>query len=137
MKRTIATSFLFLLPINLCFMYGELFHLNLSVISFGLSMANHSHNFFTHDIQRKNIIRFLDQYVNGFNLIYTYYSALTNMNCIVFGTTNLVIVSTIYLCFLLPTQTEKYNEKQKTLHALWHFLGICGMTYYKWACLYG
>jgi hypothetical protein len=137
MKRTIATSFLFLLPINLCFMYGELFHLNMTVISFGLSVANHSHTFFTHDIKRKNIIRFIDQYFNGFNLFYTYYCALTNMNCIVFGTTNLIIVSCIYLYFLLPTKTENYTEKQKTIHALWHFLSIFGMTYYKWKCLYG
>jgi hypothetical protein len=135
MKRTIASSFLFLLPINMCYMYGKLFHLNLSVICFGLSVANHSHTFFTHDIKRKKVINLLDQYINGFNLFYTWYTAINSFNCIVYATTNIFIISYIYFLYLLPTKTENYTEKQKTLHALWHFISIFSMTHCNWVCI--
>jgi hypothetical protein len=135
MKRTIATSFLFLLPINICFIYGDWFQFNILTIGFGLSVANHSHNFFTHDMVRKNIINRLDQIVNGFNLFYPYYTALTSFYCFLYGTTNIFIISYIFLRYLLHTKTENYTPEQKTLHALWHVIFICGMTHYKWTCM--
>jgi hypothetical protein len=136
MKRTIMTSFLFLLPINLCFMYGKWFQLNLLTIGMGLSVANHSHNFFTHDMIRKKVINRLDQIINSFNLFYPYYNALTSVNCFLYGTTNVFIISYIFLRYLLHTETENYTEKQKTLHALWHILFICSMSHCQWVCMY-
>lgn len=136
MKRTIATSFLFLLPINLCFIYGEWFHFNILTIGMGLSIANHSHSFFTHDIVRKNVINKLDCIINGFNLFYPYYTALTSFNCVLYGTINVFIISFIFSRFLMFTKTENYTENQKTLHALWHVLFICSMTHYKLVCVY-
>ena len=136
MKRTIATSFLFLLPINICFIYNDFFHLNLSAICLGLSVANHSHIFFTHDMVRKNGVRLLDQVANGFNLFYTFYTALTSFNCFLYGTTNVFILSYIFLRYLLHTKTENYTPEQNTLHALWHCMVIFSMSHYKCACLY-
>ena len=136
MKRTIATSFLFLLPINVCYIYGDLFNLNLSVICLGLSAANHSHFYFTHDMVRKNGIRLLDQIANGFNLFYSFYTALTSFNCFLYGTTNVLVISYIFYRYLMYTKTENYTENQKTLHALWHFIVIFSMTHYKCSCLY-
>jgi hypothetical protein len=136
MKRTIATSFLFLLPINMCYIYADLFHLNLSVICLGLSVANHSHNFFTHDMVRKKVINNLDKFVNGFNLFYSFYSGLTSFNCVIYGLSNVFIISYIFLRFLLPYKTEHYTQEQKTLHAVWHGIVIFSMTHYKLSCLY-
>ncbi len=136
MKRTIMTSFLILLPINLCFIYGEWFHFNVLTIGMGLSVANHSHNFFTHDLQRKRIINRLDYIVNGFNLVYPYFTALTSFNCFLYGTTNMFLILFIFFKYLLRTETEKYTETQKTLHALWHVFFICGMTHCKWVCVH-
>jgi hypothetical protein len=136
MKRTIATSFLFLLPINLCFMYGEWFQLNLLTIGMGLSVANHSHSYFTHDPLRKKIINRLDYIVNGFNLVYPYYTGLISFNCFLYGTTNVFIIIFIFLRYLMNTKTENYTPQQKTLHALWHVMVIFSMTHYKCSCLY-
>ena len=135
MKRTIATSFLFLLPINLCYIYGGFFQLNCLIIGMGLSVANHSHSYFTHDMARKKIINRLDYIVNGFNLVYPYYTALTSFNCFLYGTTNVLIISYIFYRYLMHTKTENYTENQKTLHALWHVLFIGSMSHYQWACM--
>lgn len=104
MKRTITTSFLFLLPINVCYIYGDLFNLNLSVICLGLSAANHSHSYFTHDMVSKNGIRLLDQIANGFNLFYSFYTALTSFNCFLYGTTNVLVISYIFYRYLMHTK---------------------------------
>ena len=136
MKRTIMTSFLFLLPINVCFIYVDLFHLNLSAICLGLSVANHSHTFFNHDMNRKKYINKLDKFAIVFNMFYTLYTSLTNFNCFLYGLFNVIFFSYIFLRYLLSTETEYYTEKQKTLHALWHLSGICIMTNYKCVCVY-
>ena len=136
MKRTIMSSFIFLLPINLCFIYGEWFQFNILAIGMGMSIANHSHNFFTHDMARKKLINKLDYIINGFNIFYPYYSAITSFNCFLYGTTNIFIISFLFLRYLLPTKTENYTENQKTLHALWHILTISSMSHYKCTCLH-
>ena len=137
MKRTIATSFLFLIPVNVCFIYGDIFHLNLSVICLGLSVANHSHSFYTHtDEFRPVIIRALDMIMNSFNLLYTYYTALTSVCCSMYGTILVLIISLIYLKCLLHYTIENYTEIQRTTHAAWHIFVIVGMTHYKWNCNY-
>lgn len=136
MKRTIITSFLFLLPVNICYIYGDIFHLNLSVLCLGISVANHSHSFHSHDLIRKNGIRYIDMFLNGFNMFYSYYTALTSFNCFMYGTFNLLVLSFIYLRYLLNTDIEKYSRNQKALHALWHALVIFSMTHYKCTCIY-
>jgi hypothetical protein len=135
MKRTIVSSFLFLIPINLCYYYADIFHLNINVICFGLSVANHSHNFFTHDLLRKNIIRVLDEFFNLYNILYTSYSGLNNMNCYAYCSINLMIISYIYFRYLRYTKNENYTNEQKTIHALWHFLSISLLSHYKCACM--
>jgi len=135
MKRTIATSFLFLLPINLFFMDGDIFHANICTLCLGLSVANHSHSFYTHhDLLRKNGIRLLDQLVQCINLVYSLYVGLTTFNCYVYASINFWVISFIYLRYLLFTETEKYSPLQKTLHSVWHCICIFSMTHYKYAC---
>ncbi len=136
MKRTIASSFFFLIPINICYYYEDIFHLNLSTICFGLSVANHSHNYFTQDPLRKNTIRILDEIFNFYNLLYTCYSGLNNFNCYAYCSTNLFIISYIYFRYLRYTKNENYTETQKTMHAFWHFLGIASLSHYKCVCSY-
>jgi len=136
MKRTIASSFFFIFPINFCYYYGDLYHLNLIVICFGLSVANHSHNFFTHDPFRKNSIRFLDEIFNFYNVLYTSYTGLNNLNCYAYCTFNFMLISYIYFSYLRYTRNENYTNKQKTIHALWHLLGISLLSHYKYACVH-
>ena len=135
MKRTIATSFLFIIPINYCALYGHLFHLNLTAVCLGLSIANHSHSFYTHhDKLRRKGINFLDQFFSSFNTCYSFYMGLTSLNCYLYGVTNLLIITTIFIRYLLPIETEKYTPAQKTLHALWHCIAILGLTHYNLLC---
>lgn len=136
MKRTIASSFLFLIPINLCYYYTDIFHLNLSAICFGLSVANHSHNFFTYDPFRKNSIRILDEIFNFYNLLYTCYTGLNSLNCYAYCSTNILIIAYIYFRYLRYTKNENYTNEQITIHAFWHFLGISLLSHYKWVCVY-
>jgi len=135
MKRTIFTSFFILVPMNFCYFHGELFQLNLLAIGMSLSVANHSHNYFTHDLLRKKIVNRLDQLVNGFNLVYPYYNGMTSFNCFLYGTSIVMLIAFVFIKYLLYTVTENYSPQQKTLHALWHLLFIFGITHYRLSCL--
>ena len=135
MKRTIATSFLFLIPINYCFYHGHIIHLNINVICLGLSVSNHSHSFYNHhDMVRRKVILRLDQIFSSLNILYSFYTGLNSFNCYLYGITQLLIVALIFIRYLLPIETEKYTPMQKTLHALWHCFSIIGMTYYNVVC---
>ena len=135
MKRTIATSFLGLIPINIFFNQGNIFHLNLAVLCLGLSVANHSHTFYNHhDWRRREGILRLDQFVNSFNVVYSIYSGLTSVTCYLYGSTEFLILSIVYIKYLLPTRTEDYSPNQKSLHALWHCMIVFGLTHYLLAC---
>ena len=137
MKRTIATSFLFLIPVNVCFIYGNLFHLNLSVICLSLSVAKHSQYFYTHnDESWLVIIRALDMIMNSFNLLYTYYIAVTSVCYSLYSTILVLLIYLIYLRCLLYYTIENYTEIQRTTHVSFHVFVIVVMTNYKLNCNY-
>jgi hypothetical protein len=101
----------------------------------GLSVANHSHTFYSHHdwLRREGILR-LDQIVNSFNVVYSIYSGLTSVTCYLYGSTEFLILAIVYIKYLLPTRTEDYSPNQKSLHALWHCMIVFGLTHYLLAC---
>ena len=127
MKRTIASSFLFIVPINMLFRYGYIFRANLFALALGLSVANHSHVGHS-DPFRRNLFMTLDTIYMPCFAVYMAWSLrfvpwLLAIQAALMG----------YL-WLGPlskggvTRVDQYTELQKDLHVLFHFVAILGFT---------
>ena len=136
MYATIISSFLFLIPINICSHYKDIFHMNLSALCMGISISNHSHTHFTYDPMQKNIINKIDIILNSFNLVYSYYTAISSERCFLYGTMNAIISCVIFFGSLYGTKNEHYSMFQKCMHVFFHCYTIIMMTHYKYVCIY-
>ena len=127
MKRTIASSFLFIVPINFFFNSGYIFKANLCALALGLSVANHSHIGHS-DKFRRHLFMTLDPIYMPIFAVYMAWSLrfvpwLLALHASVLG----------YL-WLGPlskggvTRIDQYTEIQKDLHMLFHFAAILGFT---------
>ena len=125
MIRTILSSFLFLLPIYVSFLKQDTLGLFMFTIAMGLSIANHSHTFHT-NYSRKLLFQRMD-------VVY--------MHCLggVIGIQSyskyplflVLIVSLInYQLYinLGNREIEHYNSFQRSLHVVFHIIGITSLT---------
>ncbi len=135
MKRTILSSLLFLYPINVSYKYNDLLMLNMNSIGMAISLINHSHSYHNDNLRRKIFSTIDQKYMIFFGLFVSYkcISKTPSFSCFlrVFG--NLVLISYIYFYLLegykqKERAVESYNEKQKNLHVLLHFISIIGLT---------
>lgn len=135
MKRTILSSLLFLCPINLAYRKRDVLMLNMNSLGMAISLINHSHSFHS-DSNRRKIFSFIDQkYMIFFGLFVSYrcIKKSPNIYCFLRVFINMLLISYIYLYLLegykqRERSMENYNEKQKNLHVLLHFIAIVGLT---------
>jgi hypothetical protein len=109
--------------------------LNLNALGMAISLINHSHSFHP-DNNRRKLFSMIDQkYMIFFGLLVSYKCIRKNPNfyCFLRVGGNMLLISYIYLYLLegykqKPRSIESYNEKQKFLHMLLHFVSIIGLT---------
>jgi hypothetical protein len=122
MKRTIFSSFFFLLPINIAFKRNDIFALNMSVISLALSIANHSHTFHS-DQNRRQFFKNLDLFYMNMQALY--------LICFKFNLITTFIgflIFSYYKLFLGENDIEYYTPTQKNYHVLFHAFAINSVT---------
>lgn len=135
MKRTILSSLLFLYPINTAFQNRDRFMLNMNSIALAASVINHSHTFHN-DHFRRALFGYIDE---KFMMLFTgtvAYNCLKKtptFNCFlhVFGVVGTLIIIYFYVLKGYRRQEramENYNEFQKYMHMVMHFVGIVGLT---------
>lgn len=141
MRRTILSSYLFLLPINLGLKYNDYFFTNINAIGMGLSICNHSHSFHT-DKYRRKLFRKIDVlYMHFYGLYITYLSLYTYKNKYIFLYNISMKMLIIYL-FFIRLQKKKYIEEydnyEKWLHCMFHIISICNaaLTYKTYKDIY-
>ena len=141
MRRTILSSYLFLIPINLGLKYNDYLFTNMNAIGMGLSICNHSHSFHT-DKYRRKLFRKIDvmfMHLYGFYIIYL--SLYTYKNKYIFAYNISMKLLIIYL-FFVRLQRKKYIEDydgfEKWLHFLFHIISIfnSALTYKTYQELY-
>jgi len=127
MIRTVASSFLFMVPANLFFLRGEIFRANLCLLAMGLSVANHSHVGHADPWRRELFMRLDTLYMP----LFAVYMGWT----LRFVPRLLAVLATgmAYLWFGPlsdggVTRVHHYSELQKDLHVLFHFCSILGFT---------
>lgn len=124
MKRTILTSFMFLYPLNKAYEYRDVMTLNMSAIGLGLSVCNHSHSWHTDKFRRK-LFQFIDVvYMHSFALRAMYNS----IECTFQVSLIVIMMFTMYYKLLGGKVFEKYTERDKNVHMLFHILSIYLLT---------
>lgn len=133
MKRTILSSLLFLYPINVSYKYRDKLMLNLNVLGMAISLINHSHIHHPDEFRRK-LFGYIDQnYMIFFSIFLSYRCLNKSPKSFINLLFNFLGICYIYF-YLLDAheydirRMEKYNEKQKYLHMLLHFVAIVGLT---------
>ena len=135
MKRTILSSLLFIYPINVSYKYRDHLMLNLNTLGMAISLINHSHSFHPDNTRRKLFSMIDQKYMIFFGLFVSYKCLSKSPNIYSFLRVggNMLFISYIYLYLLegykqKSRSVESYNQKQKFLHMLLHFVAIIGLT---------
>lgn len=136
MKRTIASSLLFLYPLNCAFHAVDVWMLNLCAIAMAVSLVNHSHTFHP-DTYRRKIFGTIDENVMIGLVIYItgkcLYLSTHFWECLCTLGGLCVFISVTYFGLLRGWQKEgrvmeAYKEWQKNVHVLFHVVSIIGLT---------
>lgn len=135
MKRTILSSLLFLYPVNVAFHHRDRFMLNMNSAALAVSVINHSHTFHN-DRFRRALFGCVDEklmmVLTGI-VAYNCLKKTPTFKCFlhVFG----VVGTLIFIYFYVlkgyrreERSIENYNEFQKYMHMVMHFVGIVGLT---------
>jgi len=135
MIRTVASSFIFLYPINLAFYYNDVISMNINIIMLALSVSNHSHIWHPNTFRRK-LIKNLDKIWVHITIIAAILPCFNNTEC-----TNGIILSLFSIGFFyfyllggVSVEIEDYKPWQKNAHVLFHLISVIQITYIRDKC---